>query len=125
MIKVVGCIILPTSLTKDQPVLMGCGRTDNFINLNLDIYPLKNGCVSLGADMTAQLTGETGPLTMTTGPSASHKSKFPVIELVHDFILGRPFLSYVAASNCWVPTLHGPVAFPQWVSHAHARVKLL
>ena len=47
----------------------------------------------------------------------------------HDVVLGRPFLSYMAArvegDDCWVPTRHGPIALPRWVSRAHAPVKLL
>ncbi len=65
---------------------------------NLEILPLKNGCVSLGADMTAQAAGETRPLTMTLGSHCSHRSKYAVIKLgAHYIILGRPFLSHVAA----------------------------
>ena len=44
-------------------------------------------------------------------------------------VLGLPFLSYMAArvegDDCWIPTRCGPVALPQWVSRAHAPVKLL
>ena len=123
----VGHIVLPSGRTKDLQALIDCGSTDNFINLNLvenlnlEILPLKNGCVSLGADTTAQAAGETRPLTMTLGPHCSHKSKYTVIELGdHDIVLGRPFLSYVAArvegDDCWVPTRHGPMALPRWVS---------
>ena len=47
----------------------------------------------------------------------------------HDVVLGRPFLSHMAAKvegdDCWIPTRHGPVALPRWVSRAHAPVKLL
>ncbi len=47
----------------------------------------------------------------------------------HDVVLGRPFLSPLAArvkgDDCWIPTRHGLVALPQWVSRAHAPVKLL
>ncbi len=98
--------------------------------LNLNILPLKNGCASLGADTTAQAARETRPLTMTLGPHYSHKSKNTVIKLGdHNIILGRPFLSHVAArvegDDCWVPTRHGPMALPLWVSRAHAQVKLL
>jgi len=128
--------VLPSGRTTDLRALIDCGSTDNFINLNLvenlnlEILPLKNGCVSLGADTTAQAAGETRPLTMTLGPHCSHKSKYTVIELGdHDIVLGRPFLSYVAArvegDDCWVPTRHGPMALPRWVSRAHAPVKLL
>ena len=63
--------------------------------MKLDVLPLKNGCVSLGADTTAQAAGETRPITMTLGPSCSHRSKYIVIELGdHDVVLGLPFLSY-------------------------------
>ncbi len=38
----------------------------------------------------------------------------------HNIVLGRPFLSSMAArvkgDDCWIPTRHGPVALPQWVS---------
>ncbi len=91
----VGCIVLPASQTKDLQALVDCGSTDNFINLKLvqelklDIFPLKNGCVSLGVDTTAQAAGETKPLTMTLEPSCSHKSRYTVIELGdHDIVLG-------------------------------------
>jgi hypothetical protein len=113
--------VLPSGRTKDLRALIDCGSTDNFINLNLvekfnlEILPLKNGCVSLGADTTAQAAGETRPLTMTLGSHCSHRSKSTVIELGdHNIILGRPFLSHVAArvegDECWIPTkwTHGP-----------------
>ncbi len=67
-------------------------------NLKLEVLPLKNWCVSLGTDTTAQAAGETRPLTMTLGPNCSDKSRYTVIELEdHDLILCRPFLSYMAA----------------------------
>ncbi len=79
--------MLPTGRTRDLRALVDCGSTDNFINsklageLKLDVLPLKNRCVSLGADTTAQEAGETRPITMTLGPSCSHRSKYTVIEL--------------------------------------------
>ena len=95
LIEVVGCIVLPSGRTKDLQALINCGSTDNFINLklvenlNLNILPLKNGCVSLVADTTAHAAGETRPLTMTLGPHCSHKSKYTVIELGdHNIVLG-------------------------------------
>ncbi len=123
LIEVVGCIVLPTGQTKDLWALVDCGSTDNFINLDLveklkfKNLPLKNGCVSLGADIASQAAGETRPLTMTLGPSCSHKSRYTMIELGdHNIILGLIFLSHMAArvegDDCWVPTRHGPVALP-------------
>ena len=92
--------MLPTGRTRDLRALVDCGSTDNFINLKLagelklDVLPLKNGCVSLGADTT----GEMRPITMTLGPSCSHRCKSTVIELGdHDVVLGGPFLSHMAA----------------------------
>jgi hypothetical protein len=60
LIWVVGCIILPTGLTKDQQTQVNCGSTASFRSLklvqmlNLEILPLKNGSVSLGEDTKAQ-----------------------------------------------------------------------
>ncbi len=83
MIEVVGCIILPTGQTKDLLKLKLVEK------LKLEIIPLKNRCVSLGADTTARAAGEIRPLTMTLRPSCSHKSRYTVIELGdHDIILG-------------------------------------
>jgi hypothetical protein len=61
------------------------------------------------------------------GVHCSHKSRYIVIKPGdHDIILGQCFLSYMAArdegDDCWIPW---PVALPQWVSQAHAPVKLL
>ncbi len=66
---------------------------------------VKNGCVSLGADTTAQaVRGDQAP---DHDPSKLGD---------HSIILGRPFLSYVAASveadDYWVPTRHGQWPYP-------------
>ncbi len=65
-------------------------------------------------------------MMMILGPSCFHKSRYPVIKLGnHNTIQGPPFLSHMAArvevDDCWIPTRHGPVALPQWVSRDSRR----
>ncbi len=76
----VGHIVLPTGQAKDLLALVDCGSTNSFIKLNL-VKELRLEILSLGVDTTTQAAGKTRPLTMTLGPSCSHKARCPAIKL--------------------------------------------